>query len=192
MAPDLMERRRPAAEFFSTPDPVAVELSHLVTALDAALLGKVAHLTRCGVGLWNLPAPFDEENRLDEMRESAPFSAWALPPNQAEIFSFSPRVHEAVFGSKVMFLDAKFDEAILTRLAVSPGRRLPNGAWITRPYHDLPELRDLVEQCHWALIPLGLERSEALFVTSQARSDWIRSEERRVGKEGRCSCAAED
>jgi len=168
-----MERRLPASDFFSTPEPVAVAMPHLVTALDAALLGKMAYLTRCGIGLWNLPAPFDDEDRFDEMRETARFSAWALPLNQGEILSFSPRVHEAVFGGKAMFVDANFDEATLTRLAVSPGQRLATGAWITRAYHDLPELQELVEQCQWALIPLGLERSQALFVTSQAKADWI-------------------
>jgi hypothetical protein len=168
-----MERTLPATKFFSAPDPVAVEMPHLVTALDAELLGKMAHLTRCGVGLWNLPAPFDEEDCFDDTRETARFSAWALPLNQAEILGFSPRVREAVFGGKMMFVDARFDETTLTRLAVSPGRRLETGAWITRAYHDLPELQELVEQCHWALIPLGFERSQALFVTSRAKADWV-------------------
>jgi hypothetical protein len=168
-----MSRIVPATAFFSATRPPVVGIAHLVTALDAEFIGKVAHLTKCPLGLWPLPAPFDEEDRFDNARDGAPFLAWALPLNQREVLGFGPLVQEAVFGGKVMLADAEFDENTLARLAVSPGRRLETGAWVTRDYQDLPELQELVELCGWLLIPIGPERSLGLFVVSEAKADWI-------------------
>ena len=74
-----MTRILSAATFFASAQPAVVGLPHLLMALDAELLGKVGHLTKCCLGLWQLPAPFDKEDRFDNVRESAPFSAWGLP-----------------------------------------------------------------------------------------------------------------
>ena len=175
----------PAGCFFQSARPPAIELPHLITALDAELMGKVVHLTKSKPGLWNVAAPFDENDVYDRARESAPFSAWALPANQAEVLSFGLLVQEAVFGVKLMMLDANFDEATLTRLAVSTGERLETGAYVTRGYQDLPELRELVEQCGWALIPIGPERSKGLFVVSRTKADWIPALREWCEREGR-------
>ena len=163
----------PAAQYFMSARPPAVELPHLLTALDADLIGMVSRLTGVNPGLWNEPAPYDDDNRYDEVRETASLAAWGLPPNQAEIRSFSPRVQEAVFGSHVMLVDAEADPATLARLAVTPGARDESGAWMVRGYEDLPELPELLTVCQWALIPVGPERSRALFVVDGSRADWI-------------------
>ena len=80
-----METTSSAGLFFSSAQPAAVDLPHLITALDAELIGKVAHLTKSKIGLWKVPAPFDEQDVFERAREAAPLSAWMLPANQAEI-----------------------------------------------------------------------------------------------------------
>jgi hypothetical protein len=172
-------------QFFSSEQPPVIGLPHFITALDAELIGKVAHLTKARPGLWPVPAPFDENDVYDRARESASFNAWALPANQAEVLAFSPAIQEMVFGVKLIMLDANFDEATLFRLAVTTGQRLETGAYVTRGFQDLPELPQLVEQCGWVLIPIGPERSRGLFVTNQANVIWIARMQEWCEREGR-------
>lgn len=171
--------------FFTSAQPPAAGLPHFITALDAELIGKVAHLTKSKPGLWPVAAPFDENDVFDRARESAPFNAWALPANQAEVLSFGPVVQEAIFGVKLMMLDASFDEATLVRLAVTTGQRLETGAYVTRGFQDLPELPQLVEQCGWVLIPVGPERSRGLFVAGKPNAGWIGKMQEWCEREGR-------
>jgi hypothetical protein len=180
-----MTRTHSAKEFFDRTTPAVLELKHLATALDAELIGKVTQLTKAAPGLWPLPAPFDEEDRFDFTRESAPLTAWGLPLNQREVQSFSPLVAEAVFGSKIMFLDADADEAFLLQTATSPGQRLATGAWVTRAYQDLPELASVVERTGWVLIPIGPERSLGLFIVSEANASWVPKLAEWCDREGR-------
>ena len=172
-------------QFFSSAQPPAVGLPHFITALDAELIGKVAHLTKSKPGLWPVAAPFDDNDVFDRARESAPFNAWALPANQAEVLAFGPVTQEAIFGVKLMMLDANFDEATLARLAVTTGQRLETGAYVTHGFQDLPELPQLVEQCGWVLIPVGPERGKGLFVASQANAGWIAKMQEWCEREGR-------
>jgi hypothetical protein len=172
-------------QFFASAEPSAAGLPHFISALDAELIGKVAHLTKAKPGLWPVAAPFDDQDVFERARESAPFKAWALPGNQAEVLSFGHVVQEAIFGVKLMMLDANFDEATLARLAVTTGHRLETGAYVTRGYQDLPELAQLVERCGWVLIPVGPERSRGLFVASQANADWIAKMQEWCEREGR-------
>ncbi len=170
---------------FGSAQPPVAGLPHFITALDAELIGKLAHLTKSKPGLWPVAAPFDESDVFDRARESAPFKAWALPGNQAEVLGFGPVVQEAIFGVKLMMLDATFDEATLARLAVTTGHRLETGAYVTRGFQDLSELPQLVEQCGWVLIPVGPERSRGLFVASQANAGWIAKMQEWCEREGR-------
>ena len=180
-----METTSSAGTFFASQRPAALELPHLITALDAELIGKVAHLTKANIGLWNVPAPFDDQDVFDRAREAAPLSTWALPANQAEILSFGAHVQEAIFGTKLMMVDADFDEATLARLAVTTGKRLDTGAYVTQGYQDLPQLAELVELCRWTLIPIGPERSKGLFLADRAKADWIAKLEEWCEREGR-------
>jgi hypothetical protein len=157
----------------------------MITALDAEFIGKLVHLTKSKPGLWPVAAPFDEHDVYDSARESAPLAAWALPANQAEVLAFSPMIQEAIFGGKLMFLDATFDEATLARLAVTTGQRLETGAYVTRGYQDLPELPQLVAQCGWVLIPIGPERSRGLLVVSAGQAGWITAMHEWCEREGR-------
>ena len=180
-----METTSSAGVFFSSARPAAVDMPHLITALDAELIGKVAHLTKTKMGLWNVPAPFDEQDVFERAREAAPLSAWTLPANQAEILSFGAQVQEAIFGTKLMMVDANFDEPTFLRLAVTTGKRLETGAYVTQGYQDLPQLAELVELCSWTLIPVGPERSKGLFLTSRAKADWVAKLEEWCEREGR-------
>ena len=180
-----MEKLIPAETFFSAPHPAALDLPHLITAVDADLLGKIVHLTKSRLGLWGFAAPFDENDVFDRARESAPFAAWALPANQAELLSFGPLVQEAVFGIKLMILDANCDEGTVACLAVATGERLETGAYITHGFQDLPALGELIERSGWALIPIGPERSKALFITSQANGEWVSALKSWCARDGR-------
>ena len=126
-----------AAQLFCTPRPAVASLPHLITALDAELIGKVVHLTKGKPGLWPLSAPFDENDVYDRARESAPFRAWALPANQAEVLSFGLLTQESVFGMKLLMLDASMDEATLRRLATPTGERMETGAYVMGGFQDL-------------------------------------------------------
>jgi hypothetical protein len=160
-------------EYFATPQPPAADLPHVLTALDAELLGQVAQLTESALAIWDLPAPFDDQDQFDNTREAAPVSAWALPLNQHEILSFSLLVQQAVFGSPLMFVDTRTPTELLARLAVSQGHRLDSGAWVVPGFQDLSALPELLESCGWALIPVGAERSQVLFVTAPRRQTWV-------------------
>lgn len=180
-----MDRIIPAESFFHHAHPAALDLPHLITAIDADLLGKIVHLTKAKVGLWGVTAPFDENDVFDRARESAPFSAWALPANQAEVLSFGLLTQEAVFGIKLMMVDANFDEATLVKLATTSGQRLETGAYITHGYQDLPKLADLLALCGWALIPIGAERSKALFITSAEDGELVTALKTWCDRDGR-------
>lgn len=163
----------PASPCFESARPPALSLPHLITALDAELIGKVTHLTRSKPGLWNVPAPFDEHDVFDNTREGTPLAAWAEPLNQGELQAFGPFVAEAVFGAKLMFVDSAADQELLTTKAVTTGRRLETGAYVTQGYQDLEALPEILDRIGWALIPIGPERGKALFITSPAKADLI-------------------
>ena len=158
-----------AATLFPTAHPPLARLPHLITALDAELLGNIAHLTKANLALWPVPAPFDENWQFDNTRESAPLSEWSLPHNQAEVLGLRWNAAEPIFGGKVLIVDASSDERLLMELATPMGRREATGAYVTPGYEELETLPRLVEQSGWALIPIGAERSKAFFVTNAAQ-----------------------
>jgi hypothetical protein len=160
-------------EFFHSENPAALSLPHLITLLDAELIGKVCQLTKSRPGLWPLPAPFDENDLYNEVRENAPFSAWSLGLNQAEVQSVGRMVKEALFSANLMLIDSSVDETSLAPIAQTQGRRLANGAWFTPGYQDLPTLPKVLEIAKWALIPLGPGRARALFITAPDKTDWV-------------------
>jgi hypothetical protein len=179
------ENKLTLAECFHSEEPAAISLPHLITMLDAELIGKVSQLTKARPGLWPLPAPFDEHDLYNEVRESAAFSAWGLGLNQAEVQSVGRMVKEALFGANLMLLDSGIDEARLTPIAQTQGRRLANGAWFTPGYQDLPTLPQVLEIAKWALIPLGPGRSRAMFITSLNHAAWVDQLQDWCGRQGR-------
>lgn len=174
-----------ASGYFATAHPAALDLPHLITALDAELLGKIVHITRSVPGIWPIPAPFDDNDVLDKTRESAPFSDWALLTNQAELLSFGQIVREAFFGAKVIILNALFDESVLKRFAPITGERLETGAYVYHSFADSEHLADLLNLCGWALIPIGPERGQAMFIVARENALLVAELKHWCGRHGR-------
>ena len=155
--------------FFQS-DPAVAGFPHLITILDGELIGKVTHLTKTRPGLWPLPAPFDENDQYNEVRETSKFADWGLPLNQSEVQGVGRLVKEALFGANLMLLSSSVDESRLTPIGQTQGQRLDNGAWFTPGFQDLPELPKVIELAGWVLIPIGPGRSRALVAVAPEQS----------------------
>ena len=160
-------------DLFFQPEPAVAALPHLITILDGELIGKISHLTKTRPGLWPLPAPFDENDQYNEVRETAKFADWGLALNQAEVQGVGRMVKEALFGANLMLLNSAVDEAQLTPIGQTQGQRLENGAWFTPGYQDLPDLPKVIELAGWVLIPIGPGRSRALVAVSPDQTSII-------------------
>lgn len=175
--------------FFTSPRPAVVDLPHLITALDAELIAKVAHLTGTAPGLWRLPAPYDEEGVFDPWRdEETPFSLWSLPVNQAELLAPGRYAAEALFGTKAILLDSSIDEPAAAALADFKGERRDNGGFYVDGVQDLPALPRLIELTRWALIPVAPDRSHGLFVAAPAEAGWVNLLREWCERAGRSHC----
>src|SRR6185369_8767100 len=152
--------------FFTSPRPSVVDLPHLITAMDAELIGRVAHLTKSKPGLWRLTPPYDENDVFDPWREEAPFRQWELPANQAELLAPGRFAAEALFGTKAILLDTAIDEAAVFALTDVRGQRRDNGGFYVDGLHDLPVLPDLLKLTRWSLMPVATDRGHGLFVTA--------------------------
>src|SRR5262245_59858145 len=159
--------------FFSSPQPAVVGLPHLITAMDAELIGRVAHLTKSKPGLWGLTAPYDENDVFDPWREEAPFRLWELPANQAELLAPGRFAAEALFGTKAVLFDAAIDEAAVFVLTDVPGQRRDNGGYYVEGLHELSALPQLLKLTRWALMPVAPDRSFGLFVTAPEHASWV-------------------
>jgi hypothetical protein len=153
-------------DLFFLAEPAVATSPHLITILDGDLIGKISHLTKTRPGLWPLPAPFDENDQYNEVRESARFANWGLPLNQAEVQGVGRLVKEALFGANLMLLSSSVDEARLTPIGQTQGLRLDNGAWFTPGFQDHPQLAKIIELAGWVLIPVGPSRSRALIAVA--------------------------
>ena len=174
-----------AATLFRIANPPLARLPHLITALDAELLGKISQLTGASLALWHSPAPFDGNLQFDNTRESAPLSEWAVPLNQAEVLGLRWNAAEAIFGGKVMIVDTASDERLLAELATPVVRREETGAYVTPGYEEMGTIPLLVEQLGWALIPVGAERSKAFFVTNAAQAGLVQKLREWCDRQGR-------
>jgi len=167
------ELRLSVTDLFFEGQRAAAELPHLITLLDGELIGKLSQLTKSRPGLWPLPAPFDESDTYDEVRETARFADWGLPLNQAEVQGVGRLVKDALFGANLLIMSSDIDEAQIGPLAQTQGRRLENGAWFTPGYQDIPALPRVVALAGWVLIPVGPGRSRAFFAVAPARAEWV-------------------
>jgi|GEM_PF-3238639 hypothetical protein len=174
--------------FFTSPRPPVVDLPHLITAMDAELIGRVAHLTKSKPGLWRLSAPYDENDVFDPWREEVPFREWELPANQAELLAPGRFAVEALFGTKAILLDSAIDEAAVSALADLRGKRRDNGGFYVDGLHDLPVLSQALELTRWALLPVAPDRSHGLFVTAPGHAPWVESLREWCERRGRSHC----
>src|SRR4030095_11190262 len=86
---------------------------------------------------------------------------------------------------KLMFVDSAADQALLAAKAVSTGRRLDTGAYVSQGYQDLEALPEILASIGWALVPIGPERGKALILTSPAKADWVANTREWCEREGR-------
>lgn len=178
----------PPSLFFSAPRPPVVDLPHLITAMDAELIGRVAHLTKSKPGLWRITAPYDENDVFDPWRDEAPFREWELPANQAELMAPGRFANEALFGTKAILLDSAIDEAAVLALAEVRGQRRDNGGFYVEGLHDLPVLPRMLQLTRWSLMPVAPDRSHGLFVTAPDHATWIDTLREWCERRGRSHC----
>jgi hypothetical protein len=176
------------ALFFSSPRPGVVDLPHIITAMDAELIGRVAHLTNSKPGLWRLTAPYDENDVFDPWREAAPFRQWELPANQAELLASGRFAAEALFGTQAILLDSAIDEAAVFALTDVRGQRRDNGGFYVDGLHDLPALPQLLNLTRWALMPVAPDRGHGLFVTAPDHASWVETLREWCERRGRSHC----
>ncbi len=176
------------ALFFTSPRPAVVDLPHLITAMDAELMGRVTHLTKSKPGLWGLSAPYDENDVFDPWRETAPFREWELPANQAELLTPGRFAAEALFGTKAILLDSAIDEAAVFALTDVRGQRRDNGGFYVEGLHDLPALPQLLKLTCWALMPVAPDRGHGLFITSPDHASWVETLREWCERRGRSHC----
>ena len=174
--------------FFSAPRPPVVDLPHLITAMDAELIGRVAHLTKSKPGLWRLVAPYDENDVFDPWRAEAPFREWELPVNQAELLAPGRFANEALFGTKAILLDSAIDEAAVFALADVRGQRRDNGGFYIEGLHNLPVLPQFLKLTRWALMPVAPDRGHGLFVTEPEHASWVDTLREWCERRGRSHC----
>ena len=147
---------------FASPQPPVAKLPHLITALDARLMSGLVSIHGARLGVWKLPAPFDENDNFLPFRENVPLSAWALAYNQGELLACRNIVSDA----SIMIVDSATNEKLLEPAAQAIAE---SGGG----YQDLPELPAIVNALGWAMIPVGQNQDQALFVTSHARADLL-------------------
>jgi hypothetical protein len=174
--------------FFTALRPAVVDLPHIITALDAELIGQVAHLTKSKPGLWGLSPPYDENDVFDPWRETAPFREWELPANQAELLAPGRFAAEALFGTKCILLDSAIDEAAVFALTDVRGQRRDNGGFYVEGLHDLPALPQLLKLTRWSLMPVAPDRGYGLFVTSPEHASWVETLREWCERRGRSHC----
>jgi rRNA maturation protein Nop10 len=149
---------------FSTPQPSAAQVPHLITHFDSELLHAVVRVNGAKLGAWPVPAPFGEDDRYEPYRENAPLSAWALALNQQHLLDLSPSVNSMIFGGDTLIVDATADEKTL---AACDEQRGEEG------YENLPDFPALLAKIGWALIPVDPEHDHALFLASPAKIEYV-------------------
>ena len=156
---------------FSSPQPAAATLPHLITAFDARLLNGLVSINGAKLGVWKLPAPYDENDNFLPFREGVPLSAWALPYNQGDVLAN----HNIVTGEPILIVDSGSDEKAL-QAATDALEKIESGDDENqhRPgFQDLAELPALLAKIGWAIIPVGRNQDQALFISSPARKDYV-------------------
>jgi hypothetical protein len=159
----MNDNQRPADRIFSTPQPSAATVPHLLTALDPRFLSAIVGINGAKMGVWKLAAPFDENDAFVPYREEVPLSAWGLAYNQGELLA----CRNIVSDQSVMIVDCGADEKSLQPAQdVLQTNELPG-------YQDHPDLPAILAKIGWALIPVGEHMEQALFVASPARRDIV-------------------
>lgn len=160
-------------EIFSTPNPAAATLPHLITYLDSQLLKAINHINGAKPGLWNVSPPYDENETYLPYRDEFEFKSWSLSLNQADLIELGAYSGGVVMNSPVMIVDSAADVKALAE-ADTERMELPDIEEGGGGYQNLDGLPKLLSKIGWALIPIDPEHERGLFVCSPAKADYIR------------------
>src|ERR1700737_4557339 len=101
--------------FFQSPQPSVARVPNLITHFDSDFLNAIVHINGAKPGVWNAPAPYDEEDRYQPFREGLPLKDWALAYNQGELLALTGYSNTLVFGNETIIVDRESDEKVLAR-----------------------------------------------------------------------------
>ncbi|MCY3021694.1 MAG: hypothetical protein NTW87_22000 [Planctomycetota bacterium] len=160
----MSDQEAPHKPLFLSSRPSAAFVPHLLTHFDAELLSAVVRINGAKLGVWNIPAPFSEDDRYEPYRENAPLSAWTLALNQQELLNLSTTVSGLIFGNETMIVNSSADESVLAECERQCGEQ---------GYEDLPDFAAVLAKINWALIPVDQEHERALFVASEEKVDYV-------------------
>jgi uncharacterized protein YoaH (UPF0181 family) len=160
----VSDQEAPQKPLFVSPKPSAALVPHFITYLDADLLQAVVRVNGAKLGVWNVPAPYGEDDRYEPYRENAPLAAWAMALNQQELLNLGVNISGLVLGNETMIVDSSADEGILAECEKTCGEQ---------GYEDLEDFQKLLAKIKWALIPIDPEHDRALFVASEEKRDYV-------------------
>jgi len=149
---------------FATPTPSAASVPHLITFFDAELLQAIVRINGAKLGVWNVPAPFGEDDRYEPYREDAPLAAWAMALNQQGLLNLDTNASGLIYGNETIIVDSTTDEAVLAECEKACGEE---------GYENLADFPGLLAKINWALVPIGQEHDHVLFVAGQAKMDYF-------------------
>jgi len=154
----------PVDVFFSTEQPSAARVPHLITALDAELLSALVRVNGAKPGVWKAAPPYDENDVYQPFREDVPFESWSLAYNQGELLELAGYSNTLVFGNDTMLVDCASDQKSLAEAEESRGEG---------GYQDLPDFPKLLQRIGWALMSVGPERQYGLLVVHESKRNYI-------------------
>ena len=157
-------RELPISALFSSDQPSAAKAPHLITALDADLIGALVHINGAKAGVWHAAAPYDDNDSYQPFRENLALSAWSLAYNQGELLELTGYSGSQVCGSDTMVVDSACDEKVL----LEAEKTLGEGT-----YADLPDFPKLLHKIGWALVAIGEEKNFALVLTSEVKRTYL-------------------
>lgn len=153
-----------AAHFFESSKPSAALVPNLISVLDTDLFNAIVAINGAKPGVWNSPAPYDEEDRYQPFRENSALSSWALAYNQGELLALAGYSNTLVFGNDTMIVSCACDEKALAAIEAERGEQ---------GYHELAGFPKLLQKIGWALIAVGPEKNFGLFVASEANRGYV-------------------
>jgi hypothetical protein len=160
----MPDREIPVSAFFASEEPSAGRAPHIITALDAELLGSLVRINGAKLGVWHQAAPYDENDNYQPYREDVPLSAWNLAYNQGELLELAGYTSTLVGGNETLIVDSACDEKALLEAEESLGE----GA-----YADLPDFPKLLQKIGWVVVPIGEEKNFALVLTSESKKSYL-------------------
>ncbi len=168
----------PAATMFHNPAPSLAQLPHLITALDTRFMNALVGINGAKLGVWRLAAPFDENDCFAPYREGVPLNAWSMAYNQGELLA----CRNIISHESIMIVDCNADEKVLAKAEET--RTVQDDTVLG--YHDHAELPGILAKIGWAIIPVGENQDQVIFVASPGKRDVAELLKKWCHGHGRC------